>query len=294
VGRYVAHVAPTPNEGPIVPCDDDAVIAAVIDAERSRTSVAPLAVAGERRCAFAFSKVGDSAPSAVAVVKDARRGVTVGVARKEHDPALLVTLVRHAERAIATRPLTLWLANPGEKDEAALDGARWHRSRTLYQLRLPLPLEQGNVATPEAIRHFRPGVDDAPWVALNNASFATHPDQSNWTLDDLHAQMKEPWFDEHDFLLYDTNGTLKGFCWTKVHSTPDTAFGEIYIIGVHPTHHKGGVGKVLTKAGLHSLAAKGCRIGMLYVESTNEPALAMYRSLGFSQHHSDSAYVRET
>jgi mycothiol synthase len=45
-------------------------------------------------------------------------------------------------------------------------------------------------------------------------------------------------------------------------------------------------------AGLAHLTTEGLRTGMLYVESTNEPALTLYESLGFTRHHTTTLFTR--
>ena len=48
----------------------------------------------------------------------------------------------------------------------------------------------------------------------------------------------------------------------------------------------------MTLAGLEWLSARGLAVGMLYVESDNHPANAVYRRIGFEHHHTDRAYRR--
>ena len=47
----------------------------------------------------------------------------------------------------------------------------------------------------------------------------------------------------------------------------------------------------LTLAGLDHLARAGLTVGMLYVESDNRPARALYDRLGFTIDHIDRAYA---
>ena len=165
--------------------------------------------------------------------------------------------------------------------------------RALHQLRCPLPVAD----QPLASRPFIPGVDEAALVRVNNRAFATHPDQGDMTVDDLLAAASEPWFDPDGIRLHDApdGAGLAGFCWTKIHRSlgpgqPD--LGEIYAIGIDPDHHGKGLGRPMTAAGLHWLAGKGLRTGMLYVEADNEPALRTYHRLGFEHHRTDRAWHR--
>ena len=62
------------------------------------------------------------------------------------------------------------------------------------------------------------------------------------------------------------------------------------MIAVDPGKHSAGLGKALSVAGLKHMAERGMRQASLYVDAANEKALAMYRAIGFEQHHLDRAY----
>ncbi len=104
----------------------------------------------------------------------------------------------------------------------------------------------------------------------------------------------EPWFDAAGFLLHHdaATGALAGFVWTKVHRDATPPLGEIYVIGVDPAFQGRGLGRDLTLVGLDWLhRERGIDHGMLYVDSENAPAIAMYDKLGFTLHHTDRAFV---
>ena len=92
-------------------------------------------------------------------------------------------------------------------------------------------------------------------------------------------------------MLFRSDGELAGFCWTKVHLDTQPVLGEIYVIAVDPDFAGRGLGRQLTVSGLRYLHQIGAPVGMLYVDSTNERAVSMYRSLGFAAHHQQRAFV---
>ena len=180
-------------------------------------------------------------------------------------------------------------------DDTRARAAGFTLERELLQMRVALPLaDPPRWPDDVTVRAFVPGQDEAAWVEVNNRAFAGHPEQGAWTVDMLRAREQEPWFDPEGFLLaFDADG-LAGSCWTKVHPPqpprePD-ALGEIYVIGADPSRHGRGLGRALTAEGLASLAARGIRVGMLFVDAANDAAVGLYRSLGFTTARTDRAY----
>ena len=161
----------------------------------------------------------------------------------------------------------------------------------LLHMRCDLPLAAQH-RTPDGFvtRPFRPGVDNEEWLAVNARAFADHPEQGDWNRDVLATRLAEQWFDADGFLLYEIDGRIAGYCWTKTHRTIPPS-GEIYVIGVDPAHHGKGLGRALTIAGFERLASLGLRNGMLYVAGDNHAAIALYESLGMRVVHRDEVFV---
>ncbi|MCG5437471.1 mycothiol synthase [Micromonospora foliorum] len=191
--------------------------------------------------------------------------------------------------ASATGPLRAWAHGDHPSAAALAVDLGFTRARVLWQLRRPLAAPLGEPRLPDgvALRAFRPGADDAAWLALNARAFAEHPEQGRWTSDDLRVRLAEPWFDPAGFLLAEetATGRLLGFHWTKVHERPGSArIGEVYVLGVEPTAHGGGLGRALTTAGLaHLRDRRGLDRVMLYVDDSNTGAVALYERLGFAR-----------
>ncbi|MDO3703861.1 mycothiol synthase [Micromonospora sp. C28SCA-DRY-2] len=193
-----------------------------------------------------------------------------------------------AVQAAATGPLRAWAHGDHPSAAALAVDLGFRRARVLWQLRRPLtaPLDEPRLPDGVALRAFRPGADDAAWLDLNARAFAEHPEQGRWTPDDLRVRLAEPWFDPAGFLLAEESATgrLVGFHWTKVHERPGSArIGEVYVLGVDPSAHRGGLGRALTSAGLAYLRdRRGLDRVMLYVDDSNTAAVALYQRLGFA------------
>ena len=204
--------------------------------------------------------------------------------------------------------LRLWAH--GGLAEASLMAAHlgFQRVRVLLQLRrsLSAPLPVGVLPDGITVRTFHPGADDEAWLALNARAFASHPEQGQWTVDDLRQRMAEDWFDPAGFFLAERDGRLIGFHWTKVHghhsheeqlvhshgNTEAHAhsdehghepMGEVYVVGVDPSAQGLGLGRELTIAGLRYLRGLGLQQVMLYVDESNVGAIRLYESLGFAR-----------
>ena len=211
--------------------------------------------------------------------------ITVGPDQpRDNSTAGQITAV--LDRAEVGGCVQLWIERASADDDEFAVGLGFAPYRDLWRMQRPLPTDRSSIAT----RAFVPGADDQDFLRVNNRAFHWHPEQGGMALDDLAERMAEGWFDAEGFRLYEQDGRLAGFCWTKVHPDENPPGGEIYAIAVDPDFHGQGLGKPMTLAGLDYLADQGLTVGFLYVESDNDPAVATYRSLGFNHHSTNRAY----
>jgi mycothiol synthase len=191
--------------------------------------------------------------------------------------------------------VTTWRTAATAADDTLLAELGFTRVRALYEMRVPLPLdEQPRWPPGTTVRSFRPGQDEPAWLTVNNRAFAGHAEQGSWTEETLARRTAEPWFDPTIFLLAFDDQGLAGFNWCKIHDAraPDPALGEIFVIGVDPRTAGAGLGRPLAVAGLDAMAGRGITTGMLFCAADNERALRLYRGLGFTVHREDRAYER--
>jgi mycothiol synthase len=154
-------------------------------------------------------------------------------------------------------------------------------------MRVGLPLgERSQVTT----RPFRPE-DAEAWLRVNNRAFAGHGEQGGWTPDTLALRTSEAWFRPDGFRIYEHDGEIAAFCWTKIHDDSEPPIGEIYVIGVDPGLHGRGLGRQLTLAGLDWLTDQGLSTANLYVDGGNTSAVRLYEKLGFVPHHTRYAFA---
>jgi mycothiol synthase len=230
------------------------------------------------------------------------RGAVAGVAVvHESDPAEIVVHPDHRRAGLGRELLTaaldrtgaVWAHGDLPPARALAAAFGLVRTRELLQMRRPLDTSwaaaQLAAAPPPPgvrIRTLVPGQDEQQFLGVNARAFDWHPEQGRLDLPGLELEMAQPWFDPAGFFLaVDSDDTVLGFHWTKVHSPDITAadapateaLGEVY---------------VLTAVGLQHLAGRGLSTVLLYVEGDNEPALRLYRRLGFTTYSTDVVYRR--
>ena len=204
-------------------------------------------------------------------------------------PGALVEALR-LQLTDATGPMSVWIDHPDHGEPASGDlvptqtelgrglaelGLTFERD--LYRMERSLPMDQ-----PSGIetRSFVVGQDEQAWVDVNNRAFSWHREQGGWTLAQVAERQAEPWFDADGFRVYDLDGGIAAYCWTKVHADEDPA-------GRASVRHRSrrpstgrGLGRALTLAGYEHLADAGLTRAMLYVDADNTPAVTLYLDLG--------------
>jgi mycothiol synthase len=221
---------------------------------------------------------------------DAAGELVVHPARRRR--GLGTSLVRALAAGAGGHPIRLWAHGDLPAAAALAKAEGFERFRALLQLRRSLtsPLAAPEFPAGIALRTFRAGQDEDSWLRLNGRAFAKHPEQGGWTRRDIELREHEPWFDPDGFFIAERDGAMVGFHWTKIHPQDDGGLGEVYVVGVDPDAHGGGLGRALTLAGLHYLRDRGLPEVMLYADEDNTPAIAMYQHLGFTRWRTDAMY----
>lgn len=215
--------------------------------------------------------------------------VTHPLHRSRSEVAALLEAGMERVRGVGGEAVRVWTFHPHLAE--LLEHAGFTPERELRQLRVPLPVaEAPRLPSDVEVRPFRVGRDEGAWLQVNNLAFEGHPENGRWTEEILESRERQPWFEAEGFRMAWEGGDLVGSCWTKLH---EGGMGEIYVVSVHPAHRGRGLGRALVLEGLRHLAeVGGARIGMLYVDADNGPALALYRGLGFRLNHVDRSYGR--
>jgi mycothiol synthase len=216
------------------------------------------------------------------------------------EPSLRGRGIGHAiiEQVIAlggSGGVALWAHGRDAPAGPLAESMGFDRQRTLLQMRRSLVSRLPRAPLPHGftMRTFRPGIDDAAFLAVNAAAFARLPDQGGWGQADLDARLGEPWFDPAGFFLVESrNGELAGFHWTKMHR-PEP-LGEIYVLAVAPDFAGRGLATPLAVSGLRHLRERGATTAMLYADESNSAAVRRYQRLGFTVWDVDVLYARES
>lgn len=167
----------------------------------------------------------------------------------------------------------------------------FERVRDLWVMRRAAAVALPEPTPPDAVtvRSYLPG-DEDELLRVNAMAFAAHPEQGAMDAANLAARMSEQWYDPAGLLVAMDGPRMLGFHWTKVHPRTDQEplVGEVYVVAIDPEAQGRGLGKLLTLAGLRHLAEQRVAEVILYVESDNAPAIAVYQGLGFTHAAADT------
>lgn len=236
-------------------------------------------------------RLSDTSSHVVVAEGDSIQAVAVAARHRQPDGTFLWELetvvepsLQFAEFEIEVLRAGLWLVPRGTSTtvwsqrsslDTALATLGFEERRALAHMAADLPL-----ADTPPIGDFRPmGKDErGVLVELNNAAFAGHPEAGTMTIEDIDVWEREGWFRDAGVIFVEHGGVPVGFCVTKVHPNGD---GEIYRVGVVTDARGRGYGTTLAVAA-YDLLARDERTarGTLWVDSKNEGAVALYRSIG--------------
>jgi len=212
-------------------------------------------------------------------------------AQPEAFPAVLAAVLAEGRRAGV--PELRWWAPPSAAMGLLARGFQMECDHVLYRLEAPVTAGATAVPPPADELLFRPLALPSEldsWLTLNRRAFAAHPTQRRWTRADVERRVAQPWFDPQGFLVAEAEGRLVATCWVKPQGG---GFGELYVVAVDPSHQGLGLGRVIARAGLHHLAARGAHTALLYVAGHNDAALRLYTGLGFAVTGSQTVWRAE-
>lgn len=156
--------------------------------------------------------------------------------------------------------------------------------RRFLELRLTLVDLPDAAHNTYSCRHLQPGEEDK-LTRLQNRCFTGTWGYNPNTTEEIIYSINLGHCSPDDVVLTCNGDTLTGYCWTKIICETETANGErkgrILMMGVDPDYRGRGIGKIVLLAGLSHLKSKGVRVVELTVDSENEVACALYRSVGF-------------
>lgn len=144
-------------------------------------------------------------------------------------------------------------------------------------------------------RHLNHGEEDK-LTQIQNRSFAGTWGYNLNTVEEIIYRTNMSNYSPEDIVLTYDGDKVTGYCWTSINSEGEPAIGErkgrIFMLGVDPDYRGRGVGRKALLAGLARLKGKNTATIELTVDSENEVACALYRSIGFEVRASSLWYEK--
>lgn len=140
-------------------------------------------------------------------------------------------------------------------------------------------------------------LDDAADIStltdIQNVSFGNHWGFCPNTEEEIRARIKITNPNSEGILFIKNSEEIVGYNWTIFANKDGRATGWISMTGVAPAYRGLGLGKLVVTLGMDYLFNKGANSIELEVDSSNEPALSLYKSLGFEK-QSETIWFQKT
>ena len=214
---------------------------------------------------------------------------------------LAVKLLDHAMHRAMQMGARLAMVNVIEDNAAArslLSKLGFRLTRRFLNLELDLAKVccQDMEQSAQGSRHLKPGEENELMLIQNRAFTGTWGYNPN-TVETIAYHANLGHYSPDDVIIICDADKITGYCWTKTIATGETASsggkGKILMLGTDPDYRGRGIGKRALLAGLAHLKSKHLQLAELTVDSENEVACALYRSIGFEVATSSSWYEKE-
>ena len=171
-------------------------------------------------------------------------------------------------------------------------------SRYFWNLRLPAAASLPPMQLPDGytLRTYVRGQDEALWQRLDSEVFASGFGQHTLSAAEIEQMLNDPTHEMAGFFFAEQEGVAVGYCETLVFTNEDNPAlggdGMIANLGVLAAHRRVGLGRALLLAGCHYLRQRGCSAIDLHVDGENATAVRLYESIGFQQHETTLAMIK--
>lgn len=156
-----------------------------------------------------------------------------------------------------------------------------------YSLDLMQEVPEPNVADGYVVRALKGAEEAAQYARLIDNVFGPGWLTVDWKL----RQLSDPhYIPEFDLVIeHLSTGDLVGFCHCWMHNN----VAQIEPLGVHPDHHRRGLGSALERTALQVCKAKGAHTMLVDHGSTNEGAILLSTMTGFHQINNELRFAVE-
>ena len=167
-----------------------------------------------------------------------------------------------------------------------LQAAGFEEVKRQWQMRLELDdFVLREVDTAYETAEMRPG-QESIMTDLQNAAFGESWGFAPNVPEEIAYRVRMTGSAPSDVLLLRVDGEPAAYCWTRLEPTHGgSALGIIWMIGSDPAKRGLGLGRAMINESIRTLKERGAGAIELTVYADNDPAVGLYRSVGFRHKH---------